>query len=482
MYHSGVVASQSEAAEAGAEVLAKGGNAMDAAVATAFALSVVDPANCGLAGHGGALVFRPRKNSAVVQVDFNTRCPKKFNREQFAHAAESGQTVRGGLGISVPAAALGLLEAHRRYGRLSLDLVAGPAIKLAESGFRVSRDLARALQWAQREHGALNDEFLRIFGAYDSPLSEGSVCVQKDLARTLRALAVDSDTVFRDGWIADAVISSAQEHGGCLVADDLRDYLAVVKDAAAVTYQKATVHGAAETHSGFTVLSIALNVLNSIDIGRSRSRAYIDTVTSALRDGWRYRCSLGMPAVSPTSGQHTTHLCAADGDGGLASLTFTHGPLWFGSGIVAKGTGLVINSGASLLQPMKPDGELVALHYLTPVIVEHPNGAVHAIGSPGGHRIPSIVLQAIVDVVHYGTPLSDALMFPRVSVDANGGTESEGTLGAMSDDSTIVGRAQYYGPSTGLTVMPNGELIEALDPRFNPVFCPSIDDSRDATN
>lgn len=464
----GVTAAQWDAAAAGLDALAHGGNAVDAAVATAFALAVVDPANCGIGGHGGCMVVAPAGDGQVLQVDFNTRCPAGFDPRAIASAPKTWKFAHGAATVTVPAVCAGLLAAHRRFGRLDRKAVLAPAIALAEKGFAVTKELAASLEWAARHHEGLTAEFKRIFFAGGEPLREGATLRQPDLARTLWGISEMGEAALRDGPFTHAIASVVQAEGGSLTATDISDYVPCFGPAHECRYSDAAVFGAAVNESGFEILSRSLIELEGRDLGPNRSPTYVDYVASALRAAWTQRRDR-VEGAEPAA-RHTTHLCAVDPEGLVVSLTFTHGPLWFGSGMVAPGTGIVLNAAANLLRKVKGSAQLVPLHNMTPVVIKDPNGAIHALGSPGGSRIPAIVLQAIVDLLRYSLPLAESLRLPRLSVDPGGAIEIEDPLRSIVPEAYVIERYEYYGPASGLTLTSDGRLLGALDPRFNPAF------------
>lgn len=464
----GVTAARWDAAAAGVDALARGGNAVDAAVATAFALAVVDPANCGIGGHGGCMVITPAGDSRVFQVDFNTRCPVGFDPRAIASAPKTWKFAHGAITVTVPAVCAGLLAAQRRFGRLDRKAVLAPAIVLAEKGFEVSKELAASLEWAARHHGGLTAEFKSIFFATGEPLREGSTLRQPDLARTLRVISEMGEAALRDGPLANAIASTVQAEGGCLTAIDISGYVPRFGPAHECRYSDAAVFGAAVDESGFEILSRSLTELDGRDLGPNRSPAYVDRVASALRAAWAQRRD--RVESTESAARHTTHLCTVDSEGSVVSLTFTHGPLWFGSGIVVPDTGIVLNAAANLLRKVKGTAQPVPLHNMTPVVIRDSNGAIHAFGSPGGSRIPAIVLQAIVDLLHYDLSLAESLQLPRLSVAPAGAIEVEDQLRSIVPEARVVERYEYYGPASGLTLSRDGRILEALDPRFNPAF------------
>lgn len=458
-----VVASHQAAADAGASALAQGGSAVDAAVATAFALGVVDPASCGLGGYGGFLVYAPPVGPAV-QVDFNTWAPRRLDPTLLSIPGDTTHRRDGGPSVAPPAVVPGLLAAHELFGRRPLAELLAPAVRLARDGFAIGRDLTRALSdhWERTEGG--EPEFAAVFLTSGRPPERGSLLVQPDLAVTLETIAHDGVAPFRAGPIVDVMCATAQADGGFLEPDDLDHDGVVVGAPEQETFGPSTVYGPSRETSGAGILFSALGHLEPSRLGPAHGREYVSELARALRLAWEERTSAARAALSS---QHTTHLCAADAEGGLVSLTLTHGHRRFGSGLVAPGTGLVLNSGINLFAPTAA-GPL-AVTNMTPVVVEEANGARHAIGSVGGPRIPGIVLGAVVDLVHYGASIADAIAAPHLAVrPVDGALEAEAELLALLDaeeNCLPLVAAVSFGTTCGITTTSAG-AIPGPDHRF----------------
>jgi gamma-glutamyltranspeptidase/glutathione hydrolase len=455
-----VVAASQPAADAGAAALAAGGNAVDAAVATGFALSVVDPPNCGVGGYGGFLTVLPADGDPL-QVDFNTWPPAAVDPGRFRLPGDPAPLADGGRGVAPPAVVPGLLEAHAGFGRIARAEVVAPAIALAADGFAVGGDLARAFaeHWELRERRA---EFGRVFFPGGGPLAAGERLVQPDLAGTLERIASDGAQALTEGPIAEAVCAAVQADAGVLEPDDLRRAQIAVAPAVGVELGSATVYGAAPGTSGAGVLFAALERLDAAALGANRSRAYVDELARVLAAAWDTRTGEARAALRA---RHTTTMCAADADGGLAALTFTHGSLWFGSGLVVPGTGIVLNAGANLFAH-GPDGPR-AVTNMSPLVIRQEDGARHALGGTGGPRIPGLLLTAIVDLVHYGLPLAEALAAPHLAVRAlDGQIEAEEPLLSTAGRGHALG-PRDYGPTNAVTRTADGRLLAATDPRFD---------------
>jgi gamma-glutamyltranspeptidase/glutathione hydrolase len=454
--HAGVVCAQPLAAEAGLRVLRAGGNAADAAVAVAAALAVVDPANCGVGGYGGFAVVstldrRPR------QVRFNAATPASMR---------SGDPPGRGAGARVtpPAVVPGLCALSQAFGRVGLGAAVAPAIDLAARGFAITPGLARALRWAHDQHRGLNDAFRRTFMPTGEPLAEGRTLAQPTLASTLSSIAECGAEALGGGTLVAGLLRTVNDAGGNLTAGDFARVDADLTDAAHASYADADVFASDPGQCGASVLLSSLNMLDGVNLGENRGERYVDLVGNALIDAWRARDAMFAPLSRATS--QTTHLCTADADGMLVSMTFTHGPLWFGSGLLDEASGIVLNCGIHILARRNADAEIVAQPHLAPAIVRR-GQRYYAVGSPGGRRIPAIVLQAIVDLVHYETPVERVLDAPRLSGNGDGTLDGEAGLidSVPGRRLRLVETNEYFGPAAALGWSADGVRC-AVDPRF----------------
>ena len=458
-----VVAPHPSAADAGARALAAGGSAIDAAVATAFALAVVDPAGCGLAGYGGFLVYAETGRDPM-RVDFNTWVPARVDASDLRIPGEGSELRDGGGAVAPPAVVAGLLTAHARFGALSLPELLAPAVALARDGFPIGRELARAFTDHWNRTGGGTPGFASLFYAGGRPLTLGETLVQPELARTIERIADEGAASFRSGELVDAICATVAADGGFLEPGDFADDRIAVEAAEPGSFGSARLYGPSLEQSGTGVLFPACAYVDRERLGPNRGRAYVEELRGALERAWRERAERAQAALG--SG-HTTHFCAADGEGGLVALTFTHGPRRFGSGLVAEGTGLVLNSGLNLFSPAA--GGPQAVTNMAPVVIETEGGVRHAVGSVGGARIPGIVLSAVVDVVHYGLPMADAIAAPHLSVrPADGTLEAEPELIERLDlgDGVLPIRTGIeFGPTSGI-----GGTLDGWQPGPDPRF------------
>ena len=463
-----VVSSQRLASEAGAQILREGGNAVDAAVATAYAEAVVNPC-CGNLGGGGFLVAQLADGRAVF-LNFRETAPAAATRDMYLGAEGKpipGASLRGWKAVAVPGSALGLDVARERWGKLSRAQVMAPAIRLARDGFILTRgdtDILHAGTSALRR----DPEAARVFlGPDGSPMQPGNRLVQPDLARTLESLAEQGPDAFYKGSTADAVAAASLEGGGVLTAADLAAYRVAEGAPIECSYRGLTILSTPPPSSGGVTLCETLGILQGYDLHALgwHSAASVHVIVEALRHAYLDRNTvLGdpafvrnpvahlldpayaaairatipadratpsaslMPGTPPHEAPQTTHISAVDRDGGAAALTYTLNGL-FGAGVMAPGTGVLLNDEMDdfSTKPGTPNmfglvqGEVNAiepgkrpLSSMAPTIVLRDGEPYLVLGSPGGSHIITIVLEVLLDVADYGMGIGDAVDAPRI--------------------------------------------------------------------
>jgi gamma-glutamyltranspeptidase/glutathione hydrolase len=338
-----------------------------------------------------------------------------------------------------------------------------PAIRLARDGFPVGAYLAWALvEYRAQGGGQRAGEFESIFYPGGHPLAAGTPLVQSDLARTLESIREQGAAALQAGPIAAAMCETVLADGGVLEPSDLVRNGVTVEPPAKASFAGASLYGPSPAHSGTGVLYAALEEVDPRRLGENRSPQYVTTLADALRKGWNARRA---GAAAAAAQPHTTHLCAAGPDGDLVALTFTHGP-WFGSALVAAGTGIVLNGGANVFAPSGSGG--YAATNMAPVVLDGPDGSRHALGATGGPRIPALILSAVVDVVCFGATLDEAIAAPHVSVlPEDGQLEVESALcapGGPAEGALTMGPGQF-GPAFGITRSADG-YRSGVDRRF----------------
>ena len=467
-----VVCTSAPACDAGASVLAKGGTAVDAAVATAFALAVTHP-SAGNIGGGGFMVVRS-PNGSVTTFDYREKAPLKSTRTMYMREGkvDISLTNQGYLAPGVPGTVRGLALAQKKFGRLPWKDVVMPAVQLADEGFVISDDLARGLN-AQLS-GAMG-KFPASVDAYGKPgggtWAAGDRLVLKDLAKTLRGIATDGPDVFYKGWIADRIAEDMTANGGIITKEDLAAYEAKERAPVKGTFRGYEIASMPPPSSGGVALIEMLNMLEAFDLkakGAGSAEAKhleIEAMRHAYLDRARYlgdpdfvqiplskllskeyartlsstidpakagssaelgKDILGAPASQEP--EETTHFSVIDRAGMAVSNTYTlEGG--YGSRVVVKGTGFILNNemGDFNKNPgvTRPDGTIGTaanlidpgkrmLSSMTPTIVSKQGKVVLITGSPGGRTIINTVFCVVLGVTEFGMPVRAAVDAPRM--------------------------------------------------------------------
>ena len=524
-----VVSASPEATRIGVEVLREGGNAVDAAVAVAFALAVAFP-EAGNLGGGGFLLYRDPQAQAHA-LDFRETAPRALSEAHFRR--EDGTVDRslsqvGGLAVGTPGSVAGLFEAHRRWGSLPWPRLVQPAIELAQEGIRVSPRTASTLA-AKAESLAADDESRRIFMPAGGPLRPGERLVQRDLAVTLSRIAEQGPAGFYSGSVAAAVVDTVQRYGGVMTTADLEAYAPVSRQPLAGRYRGRRVVTFPPPSGGGVVLLQLLGMLERFDLagmGAASSRSVhtmVEAERRAFADRGRWlgdpdhveiplasllsadyldrrarsiRKKKATPSDRIEAGDHTipegtstTHVSITDGRGGAVALTTTLNSN-YGAAIVARGTGVLLNNEIDdfSLAPGVPDqyglvgGTANAvgpkrrpLSSMTPTIVECPEIGPRpclVLGSPGGSAIITSVAQVLVNVVDHGMPLQQAVDFPRFHhqwLPDRIDHEPWSFAADVSDALIRMGHRLHGQPSLGhvsaIRLHPDGAWRGAADPR-----------------
>ncbi len=471
--HNGmVVAQESRAARIGVEILDRGGNAVDAAVAVGFALAVTYP-RAGNLGGGGFMVIHLAKNRNLdnrdVAIDYRETAPAAAAPDMFLDAKgnpDPKKSRESGLSVGVPGTVAGLALAREKYGsgRFSLAELMAPAIDLAQNGIRVEDDTADSLPQA-REKLARWPSSAGIFLNGGEPLQEGSRLIQFDLADTLRAIAQEGPRAFYQGGIAGEITDAVVKAGGIMTVDDLRNYRALERPVVHGTYRGYDIVSMPPPSSGGVALIEMLNILEGYDLGKlgraqslhfmieAMKRAYADravfmgdpdTVKMPIagllskKYAERLRAGIGNKATpaadikpgkpADDEGKNTTHFSIIDRDGNAVSNTYTLN-FSYGLGLVAGGTGVLLNNelddftskpgtanayGLVGFNANLPGPNKRPLSSMTPTIVLKDGKPFLVTGSPGGSRIITAVLQVISNVIDFHMPIDKAVSAPRL--------------------------------------------------------------------
>ncbi len=459
-----VVSTHHAAARAGASILERGGNAVDAAVATAFAVGVAQPFSAGVGG--GAFALVRLADGTFLALDAREVAPASATSTMFVEpGVGEDASVLGPLAVAVPAFVPGMVELLEKYGTMSLSEVLAPAIALAEVGVEIGAYHAGMVGFMRNRLS--RDEFAETwrvqFAPFDPARIRGLRLVQRDLARTLRLLASGGVRVFRDGEVARAIVSEVARRGGLLTLDDMRQYEPRWREPIVSEYRGIRVASFPPPSSGGAVLAEALNVLEGFDLAHltAGGAPAIHLVTEAMklafadraafmgdsdfvdvpveelvskRYATRQRARIDVEKATKIPGpgsmvedSGTTHLSVTDAEGRAVALTMTINTP-FGSGITVPGTGVILNNemddfavamgtpnsyglidtrGANLVA-----GKKRPLSSMTPTILDRGGRLFMVTGSPGGPRIISTTLLTIVNVV-------DWKMDPQAAVSAS---------------------------------------------------------------
>ena len=465
-----VAAQEAIAAQVGADILRGGGNAVDAAVATGFALAVTHP-QAGNLGGGGFMLIALAKEQKTVALDYREMAPLAATRDMFLKpdgTVDTDKARYSHAAAGVPGSVAGLLQALESYGTLPREKVLAPAIKLAEEGFPVSHELAYALVKI-RDRLAKDPSSLAYFSKADGqPLQPGDIMRQPDLAKTLTAIRDGGAAGFYSGWVADAIAEEMRKGGGAITREDLAAYHPTVREPVRGSYRGYEIASMPPPSSGGTHLVQMLNILEGYDLKSlgHNSADYIHRLVEAMRRAYADRAvHMGDPdfyavpvkglttksyaatqrggidlakaslssAVSagtppPPEGTQTTHFSVMDRDGNAVSNTYTLNTA-FGSGYSVDGAGFLLNNemddfsakpgAANGYGLVGGDANAIAprkrpLSSMTPTILFKDGKPVLATGSPGGGTIITVVLQTVLNIVDFDMNPMEATAAPRI--------------------------------------------------------------------
>jgi gamma-glutamyltranspeptidase/glutathione hydrolase len=450
--HGMVAAAHPLAAQAGARLLANGGNAFDAAAATAAALNVVEPFMSGLAGLGLATMW-VAKEARVRILDFVPAIPASFPAERFKARAE---LERGALPVATPGNLAGWCELAATYGRKPLAEIFAPAIALAEDGFPIAE--FGSLEFNEHlplrsTYPDLHENWARNYLPEGGRVEVGSILRQPDLAGTLQAIASKGPDHLYRGELGETIVAHLQSLGGSLTMADLADAAPVWREPLAVSYRGLRVHVPPPPCEGFQFL-LALRILDGIELAGLRRDGvdHLDLLYRAIRlsagvriahndpapdklaeilsdasvKALRARLHDGQPVTGPTEQWmpqpsedpgHTTSFSIADREGNLICVTQSLGSP-FGSGVVVPGTGICLNNFLywADVQPGSPNrshpGSALPI-CMAPSISTRDGAPVLALGTPGSYGILQTQVQAMVQHLDFGLPLQQAIEAPR---------------------------------------------------------------------
>lgn len=469
--HGAVVSSNAYASQVGIDILKKGGNAIDAAIATGFALAVVHP-GAGNIGGGGFMVIR-LSDGTVTTIDFRETAPAKAHRDMFLD--ETGNVIPGkswktSWAAGVPGSVAGFGLAHEKFGSMSWKKLVKPSAKLATKGYEL--DYLSTLYFNSPYYSEYlsNDPVTKSIFTKDGLFEVGELFVQKDLGKTLNRIARHGASEFYTGKTADMIIECMTRTNGLITKEDLKNYNAVERSPISFEYRGNTIHAMPPASSGGIALAGILNQLENYDmdsvhfhgadhihmVSEAERRVYADRahylgdmdfvdvpilelVSQKYADGRWASVDLSSASTSgeishgefhnlPVESEETTHYSVVDKWGNAVSVTTTVNG-WFGNGITVDGAGFLLNNEmddfsskpgvpnaygligaeANAIEPGKR-----MLSSMTPAIVENEDGSLFmVVGSPGGSTIITTVAQVIMNVIDFDMNIEDAVESPR---------------------------------------------------------------------
>jgi gamma-glutamyltranspeptidase/glutathione hydrolase len=440
--------------------LKRGGNAIDAAVATAQTLGVAAPAFSGIGGGGFALIWVAKEERPVF-IDYRERAPSSASEDLF-RVMDSGKVLRdensvGYKAVAVPATLAGHALMLEKYGTMSLKEVMGPAISCARRGIQVGRTLAYA--WDQSI-----SKLKRFKGSRSTYLRQGHAYRQEeklaptDLKKSLVAVATNGHREFYDGTIAKHICDDIASNGGLITHGDLERYAPTFRDPVRGTYKEFEVISAPPPSAGGAIILQALNILEAYQLKSygNNSTQSLHLLSEALAQGnMNCRTRICDPdtsniptniliskdfarhvgaGINPTAASfpsepvdfpsmpasNTTHLVAADSEGNIVSMTESV-ECYFGSGITVPGTGIILNDTMHDFEPRPKMANSVGpwktpMSNMSPTIVLREGRPIMALGSAGGPRIVSSALQVLLNVIEFGMHVKDAVAAPRIHI------------------------------------------------------------------
>ena len=461
-----VVTQNKHATEAGYEILRQGGNAVDAAVAVGFALSVTLP-RAGNLGGGGFILIYDKDTDKVSSIDYRSAAPQSSKSEMFI---DNGEVVKfGHLVNAVPGSVAGLLKAHEAQGSLPLSSLLKPSIRLAKNGFEVTYDLNFVLEWGGESMLVNKASREKFYNKNEEPIGVKTLFRQPNLAKTLFMISKKGRDAFYKGEIAKWISEESLSSGGLITLNDLASYEAKLRIPIETTYRGYRIITMPPAASGGLVLLQTLNILENFDLkasgpnsaetvhilSESMQRAFADRVKfhgdpdfydvpvkQMLNKQYAFDRAQSISDNRTPNGEifegdlrqydespDTTHFSIIDSKGNAVSNTYTLGSS-FGSGVTIKKGGFLMNNqmrnfshfygqdgaeyGTSEANKLEPGKRMISTQ--TPTLVFKPSGELMMVlGSPGGGRIPNVITQVISNVIDHDMSFSEAVMSPRIN-------------------------------------------------------------------
>jgi gamma-glutamyltranspeptidase/glutathione hydrolase len=444
----GISTSNQLATEAGFQILQSGGNAFDAAITIASVLGVVEPANSGLGG-GGLWLLRSHESDQVVMLDSREVSPQLTDSDIYK---DNGRlTAIGALACAIPGVPAAIAYINKQWGSMSLDQCLEPAVNYAEKGFLVDADYQRLLRARIKHLSSIAD--MNVNFVIDGQIPPiGHRIIQKDLAQTLKVLAQKGHDGFYKGDIAKKLVNGVLEQGGIWTIDDLANYKVKIQKPLKVSYHNATIYVPTGPSSGGIQLLLMLKIIDIVE-GKLKPKSYTDEIHLLLETMYKsyyYKhFYLGdstdmishlnsqtleklshnirldsinrdeMLSENPDTHQYseqTTHFSIIDKWGNCVSATVSNN-LQFGSGVIPKGTGVVLNNQMNDFSELPSSPNYIGpnkrpLSNMTPAIID--NGKYsYLLGTPGGSRIPTMMFLSTMFLINNPELLESTTVLPR---------------------------------------------------------------------
>jgi gamma-glutamyltranspeptidase / glutathione hydrolase len=460
-----VAAAHPLAAQTGVEILQKGGNAIDAAVATAFALNAVEPNASGIGG-GGFMVIRFAETGEVIVLDYREVAPGAATKDMFAsdEASEQGWSKLGGKAVGVPGTLMGLKQALDDYGTMTLEEVMTPAIGYMENGFEITETFSQMINDNYDKLVNWNDPFEIAYLKEGLPLATGDVLIQEDLAKTYKEILDKGIEHLYGGELGQKIVDAVQAQDGILELQDLKDYQPRVLEPITGDYRGYDIFSMPPPSSGGTHLIQILNIMENFDItsmnyhGPTHISVMAEAMKMAFADRAKYMGDPAfatdmpldgltskeyaktladqivikepkqeVPAGDPTAYEHhsTSHISVIDAQGNAVALTQTIN-YFFGSGVIVPDVGVIMNNemddfAKSPDSPNAPEPGKIPLSSMSPTIIEKDGEPFMILGTPGGTRIFTAMTQIISNVIDFGMSMDEAIEAPRMHCYSSGG-------------------------------------------------------------
>lgn len=461
-----VAAAHPEAAAIGLNIMKEGGNAIDAAVATAFAIGVLEPYASGIGG-GGFMLIRLADSKETVVIDYRETAPNKVKLEDFTH----NDLVSGAKSIATPGNVAGLLTALKDYGTKSRKDVISPSVNLARNGITVTKNLAGLLQD--------NYDKLSLFDSTSSiylkdgflPYEEGDKIINNDLANTLELIIKDGEKAFYEGKIAEAISNTVKENGGFLSKEDLKNYKVNKLKPVEGTYRGYKIISCPPPSSGGTHVIELLNIMENFNLTNNSFNSpenyhlWTEAMKLTFADRAKYMGDpkfIDIPLEGLLSKEYakeiskkidsikvmeevtfgepykyesgsTTHISVMDKEGNMVAITQTINLFW-GSGLVVPGTGILLNNEMYDFSLEPNSNNVIAkgkkpLSSMAPTLVLDPEERPFlSIGSPGSSRIIPAIALTLSNIIDYHMPLQLAIDAPRITQFEKGNLMVEGRI------------------------------------------------------